>query len=369
MLKQRKQMAQKGSQRASETSVVLVSGFLGAGKTTVIQALLNTSLKGYRVALIENDFGDVALDAMKLAADGYTVQSLNHGCICCTLTGEFVQAIRNIVQTHAPQLLLIEPSGLGKLSDVLKWLKKANQWVPLDIIGVLTVVDVSRVALHHENFGDFFDDQIMSTEEVYLSHLDENPELAAEAKEMITRIRPDLYFVTDLDAYGARLTERIHQREIKKVDLNGSSAETTDVLEASKSVVGRFKAKKLTAVQKRQQVHKFQHKHGAESVVSHHAETDQTLQSITLSFEQPIDPEILRACFVTIERQPSWGIIRAKGITPSATGYLEWQYTPGSLKHRSTELKGHQLMFIGQQLDEEALRHCFQPCLNRAMKG
>lgn len=137
------------------TDMYLISGFLGAGKTTLIQKLLTEAFKSKKVALIENDFGDFSVDAALLREGGYQVLALNAGCICCSLTGDFTAALASLLKTYRPDVVLIEPSGVGKLSDVERACRDRRFATSARITQKITVVDVKRCASYLENFGRF----------------------------------------------------------------------------------------------------------------------------------------------------------------------------------------------------------------------
>ena len=141
------------------TDMYLISGFLGAGKTTLIQKLLTEAFKSKKVALIENDFGDFSVDAALLREGGYQVLALNAGCICCSLTGDFTAALASLLKTYRPDVVLIEPSGVGKLSDVERACRDRRFATSARITQKITVVDVKRCASYLENFGAFFEER------------------------------------------------------------------------------------------------------------------------------------------------------------------------------------------------------------------
>ena len=139
------------------TELYLISGFLGAGKTTLLQKLLREGFAGQKVALVENDFGAVSLDAKLLKSGGYTVQELRAGCICCTLNGNFVSALVSLLRRVQPDVVLIEPSGVAKLSDV-EALCRDHRLAALAVLKQkITVVDAANCASYCENFGAFFE--------------------------------------------------------------------------------------------------------------------------------------------------------------------------------------------------------------------
>ncbi len=158
------------------TEIILVSGFLGAGKTTLVQKLLKEAFTGQRIALIENDFGEISIDAALLQTSGFQVREISSGCICCSLSGDFVKALKELLDACHPDRILIEPSGVGKLSDIIQACADARLRGLVRISRKITVVDVKRCAMYLENFGEFFEDQIRHTDAVVLSRVEAYPD-------------------------------------------------------------------------------------------------------------------------------------------------------------------------------------------------
>ena len=148
------------------TKIDIISGFLGAGKTTLIQKLIKEVYAGKKVVLVENEFGEIGIDGGFLKDSGIVVNEINSGCICCTLQGDFRNALREVVKKYSPDHIIIEPSGVGKLSDILAVVKDVEG---LQLNSYSTVVDAKRCEIYHKNFKEFFDDQISTAACVILS--------------------------------------------------------------------------------------------------------------------------------------------------------------------------------------------------------
>ena len=150
----------------------IISGFLGAGKTTLIQKLLKEALKGEKVVLIENEFGEIGIDGGFLKDAGIEVTEMNSGCICCSLVGDFGSALKEVVTQYNPDRIIIEPSGVGKLSDVIKAVQGVAEDVELDLNSFVTVADAKKCKMYMKNFGEFFNNQIENAGTVVLSRTD-----------------------------------------------------------------------------------------------------------------------------------------------------------------------------------------------------
>ena len=151
------------------TKVTIISGFLGAGKTTLIKKLLKEAFKGEKVVLLENEYGEVGIDGGFMKDSGIEVTELNSGCICCTLAGDFTKAIGEIVERFSPDRLIIEPSGVGKLSDIRRVVEKEAEKGQIELTGSVTVVDAAKCKMYLKNFGEFFTDQVKCAETVIFS--------------------------------------------------------------------------------------------------------------------------------------------------------------------------------------------------------
>ena len=151
------------------TKIDIISGFLGAGKTTLIKKLLDESFKGEKIVLIENEFGEIGIDGGFLKDAGIEITEMNSGCICCTLVGDFSKALQKVLEDYRPDRVLIEPSGVGKLSDIVKAIEKVKKNAEIEIGGKITVVDGKNAKLYLKNFGEFFADQVKHASTIVVS--------------------------------------------------------------------------------------------------------------------------------------------------------------------------------------------------------
>ena len=176
------------------TKIDIFSGFLGAGKTTLIRKLIAEAYKGEKLVLIENEFGEIAIDGGFLQDAGVEITEMNSGCICCTLVGDFTKALKKVMEDFAPDRILIEPSGVGKLSDV----SRAVERVEGAVIGCrVTVVDASKARMYMRNFGEFFNDQVENADLIVLSRTDTTPpEKVVAASELLRTLNPNAKLVS-----------------------------------------------------------------------------------------------------------------------------------------------------------------------------
>ena len=176
------------------TKTDIFSGFLGAGKTTLIRKLIAEGYKGEKLVLIENEFGDIAIDGSFLKDAGIEITEMNSGCICCTLVGDFRKALQQVVEEYAPDRIIIEPSGVGKLSDVAKAVEAVDG---IEIGAKVTVVDANKCKMYMRNFGEFFNDQVQNADLIVLSRTstaDEAKTIAAV--EMLRTLNPTCGMIT-----------------------------------------------------------------------------------------------------------------------------------------------------------------------------
>ena len=172
----------------------VISGFLGAGKTTFIKRLLDTNLKDEKIVLIENEFGEVSVDSEFLSESKIDIKELSQGCICCSLKGDFSKSLKEVLDTYNPDRVIIEPSGVGKLSDVIKAVKDAELEESLN--SLVCLVDVKKVKMYSKNFGEFFLDQIENAQTVILSRTDVAYDKVEEALEIIRKYNQKAIVIT-----------------------------------------------------------------------------------------------------------------------------------------------------------------------------
>ncbi len=203
------------------TKIDIFSGFLGAGKTTLIKKLITEAYTGEKLVLIENEFGEIGIDGGFLAEAGIQINEMNSGCICCSLVGDFSKALAKVLAEYQPDRILIEPSGVGKLSDVIRAVQGAATSGAV-LGGFTTVVDAGKCKMYMKNFGEFFNDQVENAGCIVLSHTDTTPAHKIEtAVALLREHNPTAVIVTTpwADLTGAQLLEAMERRDTLEAEL------------------------------------------------------------------------------------------------------------------------------------------------------
>ena len=201
----------KGERRYKMTKIDIISGFLGSGKTTLIRKLLNETLKNEKVVLIENEFGEIDVDSDFLKDTSIEIKSINAGCICCSLQVDFEEALKKVIETYSPDRIIIEPSGVGKLSDVTKAVKTVEE---AKINALCTIVDARKCKIYAKNFKEFFNDQIKAATCIIMSKTQTiSEEKLKEAYAIIKEINPEARIMTTAwdNLYGSTILTVMEQ--------------------------------------------------------------------------------------------------------------------------------------------------------------
>lgn len=308
--------------------IYVISGFLGAGKTTLIQQLIKNSFADKKTAIIENDFGEISVDASLFREGNVEVREINSGCICCSLFGNFVTALKGILTEYKPEAVIIEPSGVGKLSDILKACMDKEILSLASVKAKITVVDVKKFKLYLNNFGEFFEDQIKHAGAVVLSRTEDFPDKIPQAIEMIKPLNKNCIIVSK--------------------SINQISLEDFLILED----LEKEKGKNLD-------IKNQKHIHGRKQKGSHSHFAENTFETVTIKPNRTFSKEELEKLISEMELNTNGNIIRAKGIFASENGYLNLQYTPNELKITESTVSSNVLSIIGQNLNKENLLKIF----------
>ena len=339
------------------TKIDIFSGFLGAGKTTLIKKLIAEAYTGEQIVLIENEFGEIGIDGGFLQEAGINITEMNSGCICCSLVGDFGKALRQVLETYHPDRILIEPSGVGKLSDVIRAVQDLGiQEVVLN--GFTTVVDAAKAKMYMKNFGEFFNNQVEHASAIILSRT-----AGMEQKK--------------LDACVALLREKNPAAIIVTTpwdELNGkqllAAMERRDTLAAA--------LEELAEEQEHEHhhhheddcdcgCHEHEHHHhhgdgcdcGCHDHEHHHA--DEVFTSWGRETAHPYEKSELSAALQALDTGDYGQVLRAKGIVAGTDGrWLHFDYVPGEVEVRNgpAGVTGR-LCVIGAELKEEALASLF----------
>ena len=322
------------------TKVDIYSGFLGAGKTTLIKKMIAESYKGQKLVLIENEFGEIGIDGGFLQDAGINITEMNSGCICCSLVGDFGKALEQVVSEYHPDRILIEPSGVGKLSDVVAAVEKVTSD---DVVlgNTVAVVDAGKVKVYMKNFGEFYNNQVETAQTIILSRTDAIP----QAK---------------LDAAVALLRE--HNAEAALVttpwdELTG--AQLLDAMQGNTSV-----KKDLEEMEH----HHHHHDHDEHCDCGcdhdhhhHHHHADEVFSSWGVETAHKFTRESIQQILETLEEGGCGVVLRAKGIVAAEDGsWLHFDYVPGETEVRtgSAAVMGR-LCVIGSKLDEAGIAALF----------
>ena len=208
----------------TNTKIDVISGFLGAGKTTFIKRLVEGNKDKGKTIIIENEFGEIGIDGGFLKNSGIEIKEMNSGCICCSLAGDFEASLRELLEKYSPNRVIIEPSGVGKLSDVLKAVSDVEKDLPVESNSAVTVVDVKKCKMYMKNFGEFFNNQIQFANTIILSRTDlADDKKIEEAVALIKGVNPDATIVTTpLDKLS---DEKIEEMLSKSIDLKSELLE------------------------------------------------------------------------------------------------------------------------------------------------
>lgn len=343
------------------TQIDIISGFLGAGKTTFIQKLLQEALKGENVVLIENEFGEIGIDSGFLKNSGIEIREMNQGCICCSLVGDFETSLKEVIEKYQPDRILIEPSGVGKLSDILSAVKTVSANLPVHLDGAVTVVDASKAKLYNKNFGEFFDDQIRFATTVVLSRTDiAKEEKVEEAVAIVRKVNPKANLITTpiQELSGGKLLEIIGKEENLEEAL----------LEEVREKAAHHHDHHHHHHGEEEHEHCCGHHHEEEEHAHHHCscghdhDADEIFDSIGLEIVKKVSRDKLEEILEEMAEGSSYGgIVRAKGMLQLEDGkWIQFDMVPEQVEIRdgSPESIG-KFVVIGTELNKEKIKGIF----------
>ena len=327
-----------------KTKVDIISGFLGAGKTTLIKKLLEEKLHSEKLVIIENEFGEIGIDGSILKKANVEVKEINSGCICCTLVGDFGNALKEVITKYKPDRIIIEPSGVGKLSDVIKACSTPQLKDLLTINMVITVVDVLKYQVYLSNFGEFFENQIKNAKTIILSRTQkvDNKKLESVVNSIRT-LNSKLNIITT--AWESINTDTI------------IAVAEQDALVSLEQQIKR--AKKVVV---KEHNHHEGCKCGCNQDHSHNHNADEFFDVWSVETPKVYDEKELMEILNVIENNKSYGfILRGKGILQvDKDKWIQFDYVPGEfeIKNISPDYTGR-LCIIGKDLNKNELCKLF----------
>mgnify|MGYP000637649169 CR=1 FL=1 len=372
------------------TKIDIVSGFLGAGKTTLIKKMLSEAYQGEKLVLIENEFGEISIDGGFLKDSGVQISEMSSGCICCSLVGDFRAALQQVVEQYHPDRIVIEPSGVGKLSDVTRAVEGVAEHLDVQLSSFVTVADVNKVKMYMKNFGEFYDDQISHASCIILSRTQNaTEEKIAAAVAMLREKNPTATIVTT--AWDALTGEQILKAMSTKDDFK------------AELIAMAAKANEEHAHEDEEEEHHHHHHHDDENGVCscghhhdhdddddedehehhhhhhddddehehecccghHHHHHDHDADEVFTSWGVETAKKFSKADIEHALTELDTGnygmILRSKGIVDGgADGWLEFDYVPGEWEVRARGADvGGKLVVIGSKLDEKAIAALF----------
>ena len=380
------------------TKIDIFSGFLGAGKTTLIKKLIAEAYAGEKLVLIENEFGEIGIDGGFLADAGINITEMNSGCICCSLVGDFGRALVKVLDEYAPDRILIEPSGVGKLSDVIRAVQRVGT-DRLAIAGLVTVVDAAKCRMHMKNFGEFFDDQIENAGTIVLSHTKNLTEEKLTAAVAALREHNEGAVIVTAeweDLSGKQLLDAMERRDTLEAELKKLTEE-----EEICPVCGHHHHHDdddddedehehhhhhHDHDEEEHEHHHHHHDHDDEDDDDedddhchchdhddddedehehhhhHHHHADEVFVSCGAETAARFDPAAIRAALAQLTDADKFGtVLRAKGIVAGQNGqWIHFDYVPGEPDVRTgpAAVTGR-LCVIGSHIDVEALSALF----------
>ena len=348
----------------------IISGFLGAGKTTLIQKLLKEALKGEKVVLIENEFGEIGIDGGFLKDAGVQITEMNSGCICCSLVGDFGTALKQVIETYAPDRILIEPSGVGKLSDVTKAVMGVAAHEQVELNSSVTVVDGQKCKMYMKNFGEFFNNQVENAGTIVISRTQKMSEDKLDAcVAMLREKNPKATIITTPwdELKGEQILAAMeHQDLILKEEMEHLH-EHEDHDHCCDH--DHEHDHEHHHDHDHEHEHHHDHEHGDDCTCGchdhdhhHHHHADEVFSSWGQETPHKYSEEQLRDILKKLSDGDEYGIIlRAKGIIPCTDGtWLHFDMVPEEYEIRrgDADYTGR-LCVIGSHLDEEELAKLF----------
>ncbi len=349
------------------TKVNIISGFLGAGKTTFIKRLIGEVFKGEKLVLIENEFGEIGVDGGFLQEAGIEITEMNSGCICCSLVGDFTKALSETVKKYNPDRILIEPSGVGKLSDVIAAVNNTND-ENITVDACITVVDATKCKMYRKNFGEFYEDQILHSNCILLTRTDKADEnKISQAVEILRDINHDANIITThleklsceqiLDAFKKG---KMEEELLKEAMHHHHEHEHHHHEHGEHCECG---------CHDHEHHHEHEHHHhdhgehcecGCHDHDHHHHHADEAFTSWGFETAKKYSKEDVESILAALDSGEYGEVLRAKGMVDSENGWIYFDYVPEEYEVRSGEAcYTGKICVIGAELSEEKLAALF----------
>ena len=382
------------------TKIDIFSGFLGAGKTTLIKKLIKEAFAGQQVVLIENEFGEIGIDGGFLKESGIQINELNAGCICCSLVGDFRTALQQVVEQYHPDRIVIEPSGVGKLSDVTRAVEGVAEHLDVQLNSFVTVADVNKVKMYMKNFGEFYDDQISHASCILLSRTQTaSEEKIAAAVAMLREKNPTATIVTTAwdELTGEQILKAMSTKDDFKAELIAMAAKANEEHSHEDEEEEHHHHHHHDHDEDDdhdehehhhhhdhddhdhcccghhhdhdddddEDEHEHHHDHDGHCCCGHHHHHDHDADEVFTSWGVETARKFTKAevehALTELDTGNYGMILRSKGIVNGgADGWLEFDYVPGEWEVRARGADvGGKLVVIGSKLNEKAIAELF----------
>ena len=343
------------------TKIDIFSGFLGAGKTTLIRKLISEGYKNEKLVLIENEFGEIAVDGGFLKDAGVEITEMNSGCICCTLVGDFTEALKKVMGEYKPDRILIEPSGVGKLSDVAKAVAGVEG---AEIGEKVTVVDAGKCRMYIRNFGEFFNDQVQHADVIVLSRTDTASDgKVVTASALLSQLNPNATVITT--PWSELSGEQIVQ-VMERIDSLSSTMQEMEHFHEHHHhhEHGEHCGCGHDHDHDHEHDHEHHHEHGEHCGCGHDHDhhADEVFTSWGVETPKKFTEEQLREILAKLEDTNRLGtILRAKGFVDASDGeWIYFDYVPGEVDiRRGGAAVTGRLCVIGSKINEQAIKELF----------
>ena len=362
------------------TKIDIISGFLGAGKTTLIKKLLQEALNGQKVVLIENEFGEIGIDGGFLKDAGIQITEMNSGCICCSLVGDFGAALKKVVEQYHPDRIIIEPSGVGKLSDVIAAVMNVAGEIDLDLNSFVTVADATKCKMYMKNFGEFYNNQVESANTIILSRTQGmKEEKLAQAVSMIQEKNAKAKIITTPwdELTGEQILAVMEQGHSLAEELMEEAMKLHEEEEHEHHHHHHDDDDDCCCHDHDHEhhhhdddddedEHEHHHEHGDHCCCGHHHhhhdhDADEVFTSWGVETARKFTKAEVEHALTELDTGNYGMILRSKGIVDGGTdGWLEFDYVPGEWEVRARGADvGGKLVVIGSKLNEKAIAELF----------